>query len=337
MASPLITVIVTAHNRRKYIKRALDSVRSQTLSRDKYEVLVVSNFEDKYEGLNNLRWIHTEEEGLGAKIAIGLEEAKGDIVSILEDDDLWLPDKLRLVRNYFRSEKQLVYLHNNLVFIDDDLILLPRSLQRITYRCARDFRAGPAMKGLTISNINWALSCLFFNNSSMTFRKDLILNDGNLLRVMKKMPGANGIDHLLAVYLVNAGRALHISNVLTLYNVHYSTYWANPERLRTRDPLLELIKMGHENCAEAMVYEFIKETAEEVGAKRLLTLLLAEHAPICDAIRTLYGKRRRWLPISTLNTYGVIAVNPKRAMANLLAVLWPRFAIRLLLAYKNKA
>jgi len=44
---PYISVIVTAYNRRRYLPFALRSLEAQTLPRDKFEVIVVKNFEDK--------------------------------------------------------------------------------------------------------------------------------------------------------------------------------------------------------------------------------------------------------------------------------------------------
>ena len=44
--TPYISVIVTAYNRRQYLPDALRSLEAQTLSKDKFEVIVVKNFED---------------------------------------------------------------------------------------------------------------------------------------------------------------------------------------------------------------------------------------------------------------------------------------------------
>jgi Glycosyl transferase family 2. len=44
---PYISVIVTAYNRRRYLPFALRSLEAQTLPRDRFEVIVVKNFDDK--------------------------------------------------------------------------------------------------------------------------------------------------------------------------------------------------------------------------------------------------------------------------------------------------
>jgi len=48
MRNPFISVIVTAYNRRKYVRHATESVISSTLPRDGYELIVVKNFRDEF-------------------------------------------------------------------------------------------------------------------------------------------------------------------------------------------------------------------------------------------------------------------------------------------------
>jgi len=44
---PYISVIVTAYDRRRYLPFTLRSLEAQTLPRDRFEVIVVKNFDDK--------------------------------------------------------------------------------------------------------------------------------------------------------------------------------------------------------------------------------------------------------------------------------------------------
>jgi len=48
MHKPFISIIITAYNRRKYIRQAIQSIINSTLSRDGYELIVVKNFKDEF-------------------------------------------------------------------------------------------------------------------------------------------------------------------------------------------------------------------------------------------------------------------------------------------------
>jgi len=90
---PYISVIVTAYNRRRYLPFALKSLEAQTLPRDKFEVIVVKNFEDRESddiiSRNGWKDLYEDSTYHGRKILAGLEESKGDVITFLEDDDMY--------------------------------------------------------------------------------------------------------------------------------------------------------------------------------------------------------------------------------------------------------
>jgi glycosyltransferase involved in cell wall biosynthesis len=95
---PVVTVIIPTYNRSAVVTQAIDSVLSQTY-RD-YEIVVVDDGSTddtpetltKYAG--SIRYHRQDNRGASAAQNKGVELARGDWISILASDDVWLPRKL---------------------------------------------------------------------------------------------------------------------------------------------------------------------------------------------------------------------------------------------------
>lgn len=98
MSTPLVSVIIPTHNRARYLGLAIDSVLKQTF--DDYEVIVIDDGSTdgtrdvvrEYGG--SVRYLHQENSGVGAARNAGIEAAKGEWITFLDDDDEWLPGYL---------------------------------------------------------------------------------------------------------------------------------------------------------------------------------------------------------------------------------------------------
>ena len=116
--SPFASVIVTAYNRRSFILDAVGSALNQTVSRDKYEIIVVKNYVDEnideFLSSNNIILVYSSQKNQVTFTMDGLRVAKGDVIIFLEDDDRFLPTKIEQVILRFTQRPKLVYLHNNL-------------------------------------------------------------------------------------------------------------------------------------------------------------------------------------------------------------------------------
>jgi glycosyltransferase involved in cell wall biosynthesis len=123
MPMPLISVIISAHDRRSYIKEALESCLNQSFPRDNYEVIVVKNFTDvdidAYIAKYKVESILTDKITLGQKMAAGIEKSSGSVICFLDDDDKFTQDKLAEISNSFNSIKNLGYFHNGQITIDE--------------------------------------------------------------------------------------------------------------------------------------------------------------------------------------------------------------------------
>jgi len=121
---PFISVIVTAYRRRQYLYNALMSVKAQTLPKDKYEVIVVKDFEDPQIDnlIKEMGWksIYSNEEYQGRMYLNGLKEANGDIITFLDDDDKYMPNRLEYVHNVFSQNPDVGYLQHSYTLVGPD-------------------------------------------------------------------------------------------------------------------------------------------------------------------------------------------------------------------------
>lgn len=99
---PLFSVIVPVYNGKKYLKKAIDSIFSQSLS--DFELIIVDDgssddsmrlieeltpsFEDE---VLILRHPNAENRGIVSTYELGLAHARGQYVAFLEQDDCWSP------------------------------------------------------------------------------------------------------------------------------------------------------------------------------------------------------------------------------------------------------
>lgn len=119
MTKPLISVIITAHDRKQYLPFALKSIMDQTLEAAKFQVIITKNFHDKLsDGIISERgWVNhiVTERNVGQKIDSALDCAEGSIVCFLDDDDEYLPNKLSVVASAFESNPSLGYFAHNIL------------------------------------------------------------------------------------------------------------------------------------------------------------------------------------------------------------------------------
>jgi glycosyltransferase involved in cell wall biosynthesis len=216
---PYISVIITAHNRKDFLKDAINSVLNQTLEKSFYEIIVIKNFEDQeIDNLieeNKIISLKTRDESLiGEDLALGIERANGEVISFLDDDDLFMPEKLETVYNYFNKYENLVYLHNSEYFIDEK--------GNPTRFWVKDLNEDVVLDNVKNLNILSKLRIygLFFNMSSISVRKNKILP---YLEDLKKI-NSNPDDFVFFISLYKSPNlSILLKQKLTKYRVHQST------------------------------------------------------------------------------------------------------------------
>ncbi len=103
MNTPLVSVVIDTYNYGRYIEEAVGSVLAQDFPAEEREILVVDDgsTDDTQERLrqfgDSIRYLQKANGGQASAFNFGFEQARGEIVALLDADDLWLPGKLRRV------------------------------------------------------------------------------------------------------------------------------------------------------------------------------------------------------------------------------------------------
>ncbi len=108
------SIILTVYKRTEFVEQALDSLENQSVDKNLFEVLIISNIELKLSKTYNLNMqiIISDQLSLAGKIASGILLARNEVVTFLEDDDLYCKDRIEHILRSFRDNKDLDYYHN---------------------------------------------------------------------------------------------------------------------------------------------------------------------------------------------------------------------------------
>lgn len=107
--SPFFSVIIPTYNRSTLLCRAIDSVVSQTFP--DWEIIIVDDgstddTKQKIEGyqLKNLVYIYQENKERSAARNRGIEEAKGQYICFLDDDDVFLANHFEVLHSAIKKQ-----------------------------------------------------------------------------------------------------------------------------------------------------------------------------------------------------------------------------------------
>jgi len=123
---PKFSVIIPLYNGAKYIRTALDSVSSQTF-RD-FEIVIcddgstddsadiIKKYSQSHPELK-IKYVYQKNKGLGGARNTAIRSAEGDVLALLDQDDIWYPEKLAMTAKVFDSDSDLMIVCN-----DEDII-----------------------------------------------------------------------------------------------------------------------------------------------------------------------------------------------------------------------
>ncbi len=125
---PLFSVVIPSYNRKKFLKKSIDSVLNQTFK--DYELLVIDDgstdssilLVSEYIG-KGLTYIRTSNFGVSHARNTGILNSRGSYIAFLDSDDCWEPEKLRYVYDYINKYPETDLFHSEETWIRDGKVL----------------------------------------------------------------------------------------------------------------------------------------------------------------------------------------------------------------------
>lgn len=144
----LVSVVIPCYKHEKYIERCLDSVGSQTYKN--IEVVIIDDCSPDGSAREIQRLIQRENwqsrfpsptqfhcfaknQGAHAAINYGISQAKGDVIAILNSDDMYHPERLKLILNEMQQGGH-EFVFSRVQYVDDsDYIVTENHPKAIAY------------------------------------------------------------------------------------------------------------------------------------------------------------------------------------------------------------
>ena len=119
-----VSVIIPAYNHAAFLGQTIESALNQTWQ--DFEIIVVDDgSRDETPQVaarfgSAIRYIRQANHGMAATRNNGIRQASGEVISFLDDDDLWLPNYLSTVMFYFESDPALAAIHTGFQLTSDE-------------------------------------------------------------------------------------------------------------------------------------------------------------------------------------------------------------------------
>lgn len=146
----LVSVIIPTYKRTDKLKNAIDSVLNQTYKN--FEIVIVDDndpnteyrkdtekFMQTYKSNEKVRYVKMKKNGGGAAARnFGIKEAKGKYIAFLDDDDVFVPEKLEKQLKFMLDNKLDACFSNETVLTTNDKLMYKKEY--------KDFKKENALK-----------------------------------------------------------------------------------------------------------------------------------------------------------------------------------------------
>lgn len=131
----MISVAMALYNSIKFVEEQLDSIVNQSVSVDEVIIIddcstdgtieYVNNYINNYDLLNWVVLTHEKNKGYIDTFFEAISKCQGDIILLCDHDDVWFPDKVKMIKEVFEREKDVLMLATSFEQIDKNGEIIP--------------------------------------------------------------------------------------------------------------------------------------------------------------------------------------------------------------------
>jgi len=252
---PKISVITPSFNQGHLIKETIDSVLNQNYPNLEFIVMDGGSTDDtvkilkKYKG--KLSFISKKDKGQADAINKGIKKSSGEILTYLNSDDVMLPNTLNIVAEYFKENKNALWITGDYFIIDEK----GNKIQSFVANYKRFLRKFPYFNVLAVAN--------FIIQPSTFFRRKLIKELGYFDKSLDLC-----MDYDFWMRIIKQHPLHVLPNHFSLFRIHslskggiqYKKQFAQEHQVLTRytdNPLLIFLHKIHASLI-VLVYRIIK-------------------------------------------------------------------------------
>lgn len=117
MSSPLVSVVIPTYNRAALVCEAVDSVLQQTYRNIEIIVIDDGSTDDTAASIqrygDRVRYSRRPNAGVNAARNLGIKQARGEFLALLDSDDLWAPYKIELQVRLLQAFTDVAFTFSN--------------------------------------------------------------------------------------------------------------------------------------------------------------------------------------------------------------------------------